>query len=95
MNAQRYERQGAYRRRIEEARAKAEAEARAQSILRILDTFAVDLPHDQRETVRTCTDIDLLDALFRDALEIVGAHDDFRRRLTAWAAQERSSPGHC
>ncbi|KII00473.1 hypothetical protein LP52_01195 [Streptomonospora alba] len=97
MQAEKYEWQGTYRRKIEEneargfargvARGVAQgiaqgiaqgvAEAKAEDILRLLDSHGVDLSDGQRETIKTCTDIDRLDTWFDRALKATTARDVF------------------
>lgn len=73
MQAQQYEWQGAYRRKIEEGEAAGEAKA----IIKLLRSHGIDLTDDQRDTILTCTDIEQLDTWFDRALKADTARDVF------------------
>jgi hypothetical protein len=65
-----------------------QAEGKAEDVLRVLDYRAIEISRTQREQIAACTDIELLDVWFGQALDATKVTD-----LTGLVGEQPGDPG--
>ncbi|MFE5259348.1 hypothetical protein [Streptomyces coelicoflavus] len=65
---------------VEESWLKGRAEARAESILRVLKVRGIEIPDSVRERVTSCTDLDVLGTWLDRSLSVTRAEELFAEK---------------